>query len=87
MPHEDDWNEMRMKYTQDARLLDTYMNIPVHYATELYIEPEDDKARDDVYDEAPGMKYEYGYNEDVGDTGIMFKMRKFIARKNNSFFF
>lgn len=82
MPIEPDWAEMRMKYTQDANLVHNYLNIPVMYASELYIEPEDDQAREDVYDEAPGMKFAYGYNEDMGDTGIMFKVKKYFSNRN-----
>lgn len=62
-----------MQYTQDANSIKNLLRIPVYYAPELLIQPEDDKARDDVYEEAPGMKFAYGYNVEMGDTGILFK--------------
>lgn len=75
MPHESDWCEMRMKYTQDEYSLFRLFNVPVYYAPEMLIAPEDSQAQDDVWEEAPGMKYAYGYNKDMGDKGIWHKTK------------
>lgn len=85
MPHESDWCEMRMQYTEDASLLHALLNVPVYYAPELLIEPEDDQARDKVFAEAPGMEYAYGYNAKMGDTGIAFKGGRIDSNKNAIF--
>lgn len=81
MPQESDWCETRMRFTEDKDHLHNLVDIPMYYAPELLIEPEDDKARDDLYDEAPGLKYAYGYNADQGDTGIWLKMKQYYNNR------
>lgn len=81
MPQESDWCEMRMKYTGDAWELERLFNVPVYYAPEMLIEPDDDKARDDVWDVAPGNKYAYGYNKDMGDTNLWLKLKNYYPQK------
>lgn len=50
MPQESDWAENRMKFTQEKHDLFCLMDIPITHAPELMIEPDDSKARDDVWD-------------------------------------
>lgn len=73
-PDDDTYAEMRMQYTQDASQLEMLMNVPVYYAPDMLIQPEDDIAREHVWDEAPGEKFAFGYNRDMGDN-IWFKTK------------
>ncbi|XP_026464141.1 NADH dehydrogenase [ubiquinone] 1 alpha subcomplex subunit 10, mitochondrial-like [Ctenocephalides felis] len=71
-PKEWDWNNARMLYTDRANLM-PYFNIPILDVPELIIPAEDVIVMDEVYGEAPGMKYEKGFNADMGDSGIWTK--------------
>lgn len=85
MPQEADWCEMRMKYTQDVGDLQHLAYIPLYYAPELLIDAEDEKARDDAYENAPGMKYDYGFNTELGDKGIWYKLKPTVPPRKQYF--
>lgn len=72
-PNEWEWCEMRMRFTDEKPDLMNYFNVPRFDVPELTTSPEDSKKFNDIWYNAPGMKYRYGYNEDVGDTGILTK--------------
>lgn len=78
MPQEPDWGEARMKYTHYAYELHCLLDIPNFEAPELLISPDDQKARDDLYDEAPGNRRAYGYDPELGDTGLLFKNKTIL---------
>uniref|UniRef100_A0A1B6LQC9 NADH dehydrogenase [ubiquinone] 1 alpha subcomplex subunit 10, mitochondrial n=1 Tax=Graphocephala atropunctata TaxID=36148 RepID=A0A1B6LQC9_9HEMI len=68
------WSDKRMTYTDDKRHLMSFFNVPRLDCPELTINGEDMVAFNDVWYNAPGMRYEKGYNESMGDTGIMMKL-------------
>lgn len=74
-PYEWDWCEMRMRFTYDKSDLMNYFNVPRFDVPELTISPEDWEVWNRLWYEAPGMKYVYGYNEDVGDKGLLTKTK------------
>lgn len=69
-----DWCERRMRYTVEKCDLMNYFNVPRFDVPELTTEPDDHKAWQDIYWSAPGMNYIWGYNKDMGDTGILTKL-------------
>lgn len=50
MPQEWDWCETRMKYTGDAEEILEYLEVPLHFCSELTIEPDDSKLLNEVYE-------------------------------------
>lgn len=70
-----EWCEMRMRFTYDKWELMNYFNVPRFDVPELVMTAEDNKAWNDAWYDAPGMKYAPGYNEDMGDTGMLFKSK------------
>lgn len=79
MPLEPDWGEARMKYTQDAHDLYCLLDIPNFEAPELIISPDDKKARDDLYEAAPGIRRAYGYDPELGDKGLLLKNKTLLS--------
>lgn len=75
MANEWEYCEMRARFTYEKPDLMNYFNIPRFDVPELTTEPEDYKKWEDIYWSAPGMKNSYGYNEDMGDTGILTKTK------------
>lgn len=73
IPYEEDWCERRMEYTTCKADLMNYFNVPRYNTPELLLDPEDHEAWYNAWYNAPGMKYAYGYNEDAGDKGLLFK--------------
>lgn len=49
-PMESDWNEARMKYTSDAHITQSYLELPLFQCPDLIIEAEDINARTDAYE-------------------------------------
>lgn len=70
-----EWCEKRMEYTVDKDDLIHYCNIPRYDVPELILTAEDSRAIEMLYTEAPGNKYEPGFNADMGDSGIWTKTR------------
>lgn len=81
--YEWDWCEMRMRFTEEKSDLMNYFNIPRFEVPELTTDPEDWKKWADIYYEAPGMKYATGYNQDMGDKGLLFKNTLKDGQVNN----
>ncbi|XP_055382561.1 NADH dehydrogenase [ubiquinone] 1 alpha subcomplex subunit 10, mitochondrial [Condylostylus longicornis] len=75
LPLEWDWCERRIKYGNDKHVLMNYFNIPRFDVPELLRDADSSKKFKDVWFSAPGMKYIYGYNEDMGDTGLLTKTK------------
>lgn len=76
-----EWCEKRIAYTSDKSDIMNYTNIPRFDVPELVRVADEGKIMRDVYDEAPGMKYVYGYNEDMGDSGILTKTKNSLDSK------
>jgi NADH dehydrogenase (ubiquinone) 1 alpha subcomplex subunit 10 len=72
-PDEWAWCELRMRFTDEKSDLMNYFNVPRFDVPELITAADDAKAFNDVWSNAPGMKYRYGYNADMGDTGLLTK--------------
>lgn len=50
-----------------------YFNIPRYDVPELLRSPEDSKVFHEAWTSAPGQEFQYGYNADMGDKGILTK--------------
>lgn len=72
-PDEWAWCELRMRFTREKPDLMNYFNVPRFDVPELMTVADDVKAFNDVWGEAPGMKYSYGYNADMGDKNLLTK--------------
>ncbi|XP_019880118.1 NADH dehydrogenase [ubiquinone] 1 alpha subcomplex subunit 10, mitochondrial [Aethina tumida] len=73
LPKEEDWAAIRRRYADDKNLLLSYFNIPCFEVPELVVGPEDADTYYQVLFEAPGMKYERGYNSDLGDGSTLLR--------------
>jgi NADH dehydrogenase (ubiquinone) 1 alpha subcomplex subunit 10 len=74
--YEEDWCERRMQYTSYKSEIMNFFNVPRFDAPELMTDPDDYEKWYNLWFEAPGMKYAYGYNAECGDTGILTKDKK-----------
>ncbi|TDG52277.1 hypothetical protein AWZ03_001107 [Drosophila navojoa] len=74
-PLETEWCEARIKYCNEKPDLMNYFNVPRFDVPELLRSAEDGKVWRDVWYNAPGMKYRPGYNADMGDTGLLTKLK------------
>lgn len=68
-----DWCEKRMIYVNGKEQFLRSTNVPYLEAEELWIDPNDLKKREDLYEQAPGMEYAYGFNAALGDIGFWNK--------------
>lgn len=68
-----EWCEKRMEYTSDKSDIMNYCNIPRFDVPELVRDADHAKLLRDVYNDAPGMQFVHGYNENMGDSGILTK--------------
>lgn len=69
-----EWCTRRMEYTKFADQIMNWMNVPDFSVPELVLGADDHKAWNDVWFNAPGMKYTKGYNEEQGDAFVLTKM-------------
>lgn len=69
-----DWNNSRQKFTHNQQELCQYLNVPAFNVPEILVDGGDNKIYDIVMSEAPGNKYAKGYNADMGDKGLWFKL-------------
>uniref|UniRef100_A0A4Y7LYU7 NADH dehydrogenase [ubiquinone] 1 alpha subcomplex subunit 10, mitochondrial n=1 Tax=Daphnia atkinsoni TaxID=342845 RepID=A0A4Y7LYU7_9CRUS len=69
-----DWNNHRQKFTHSQYYLLGHLDVPPINCPEITIGGEDNKILDTVMEEAPGNKYAKGFNADMGDKGILFKL-------------
>ncbi|KAG8288128.1 NADH dehydrogenase [ubiquinone] 1 alpha subcomplex subunit 10, mitochondrial [Homalodisca vitripennis] len=75
------WSDKRMIYTDQKQWLMNFFNVPRLDCPELLIDGNDMMKFTEVWYKAPGMRYEKGYNESMGDTGIL--MRIFPPKKTD----
>lgn len=73
LANEWDWCEMRMRFTDEKCDLMNYFNVPRFDVPELVTSADDAKKWNELWFNAPGMKYCTGYNADMGDTGLWTK--------------
>ncbi|EFA02878.1 NADH dehydrogenase [ubiquinone] 1 alpha subcomplex subunit 10, mitochondrial [Tribolium castaneum] len=71
---EEDWGALRNKYADHKNDLMNYFNVPLHHVPEMVIDAEDAKVYHDIMNNAPGEVYQRGFNTDMGDTGVLFKI-------------
>uniref|UniRef100_A0A4Y7NGN6 NADH dehydrogenase [ubiquinone] 1 alpha subcomplex subunit 10, mitochondrial n=1 Tax=Megafenestra aurita TaxID=2291010 RepID=A0A4Y7NGN6_9CRUS len=69
-----DWNNSRQRFTHDHSFLLGYLNVPPMECPEAVIPGEDYKILARVYKDAPGNKFAKGFNAEVGDKGVLFKL-------------
>lgn len=80
-PKENDWSHdleedyayLRHWYADKKIRYMTLCNIDDYSVPELIVDAEDARAYHTVMAEAPGEKYEQGYNSPMGDGGLLFK--------------
>ncbi|KAF5296952.1 hypothetical protein FQR65_LT10104 [Abscondita terminalis] len=72
--NEEDWAVVRNLYADNKDDLMRYLNIPRYDAPELVAEAEDAYKFSELIMSAPGNVYEPGYNSEMGDKGVMFKV-------------
>lgn len=74
---EKDWDycEQRILYCNEKCDLMNYFNVPRLDVPELLRSPEESKVFHEVWNNAPGSKYAYGYNADMGDKGLLTKLK------------
>ncbi|XP_059484761.1 NADH dehydrogenase [ubiquinone] 1 alpha subcomplex subunit 10, mitochondrial [Neocloeon triangulifer] len=73
LANEWDWHKYRQLYADKRDWLETFFNVPIHTAPELLIDGDDAWVYHNAIDNAPGNKFEKGYNADQGDKGIWLK--------------
>nr|CAG4641673.1 EOG090X05NZ [Eurycercus lamellatus] len=69
-----DWNNSRQNFTNRKDFLMNYTNVPGFSCPEILIPGEDWKIYERVVNSAPGNKFIKGYNADMGDSGLLFKL-------------
>jgi len=69
-----EYEVQRFKFTNEKEQLLDLCVIPRFDIPEILISGEDNFIMDHVYQNAPGCKYMSGFNADVGDKGIWWKM-------------
>jgi len=69
-----DWNLQRSKFQPSkSDRLKCFLNVPNSRCPEIVIDGEDYKVFERVWENAPGNKYQKGYNKDMGDGDVLFK--------------
>ncbi|KAF2886661.1 hypothetical protein ILUMI_19513 [Ignelater luminosus] len=71
---EEEWAVLRHTYADKKDNLMMNINIPRFDVPELITEAEDARIAREVIRNAPGMEYQYGYNPNMGDSGLLFKV-------------
>lgn len=74
---EEEWAVVRNIYADNKNDLLNYFNVPRFDVPELVTEAEDFKVYLDILNEAPGEKFDRGYNASQGDTNLLFKFQKY----------
>ncbi|KAF4517561.1 hypothetical protein B566_EDAN005125 [Ephemera danica] len=75
LPKEWDWAEKRRMYSNQKATFLSYFNVPRFDVPELLIDGHDALQKKQVWWNAPGTKYSEGYNEDMGDSGMLLKSK------------
>jgi NADH dehydrogenase (ubiquinone) 1 alpha subcomplex subunit 10 len=70
---ESEWCEKRIEYTNDKSDIMNYFNVPRFDVPELIRDADDAWILHNTYLDAPGMRFQEGYNKDMGDSGILTK--------------
>lgn len=70
-----DWNSSRYHFTHEQDMLLCNLNVPAMSCPELYIDGEDYKKFEPIWNSAPGNKYAKGFNADMGDTNLLLKLK------------
>jgi NADH dehydrogenase (ubiquinone) 1 alpha subcomplex subunit 10 len=74
MWHEEDWNAQRMIYADKPTLMN-FFNVPRLDVPELLWTADETTAWSDAWYNAPGNKYRLGFNEEMGDTNLLWKSK------------
>ncbi|CAG9766668.1 unnamed protein product [Ceutorhynchus assimilis] len=77
MNKEEDYGVARYKYATRKEKLMAFSNIPDYDVPELIVGPMEADTFHKVRAAAPGAEYDYGYNANMGDTGLLFKWHAF----------
>jgi len=71
---EEEWSVLRHTYADKKGELLMNLNVPRFDVPQLITEAEDMRSFREVWNNAPGQTYAYGYNPTMGDKGLLFKM-------------
>lgn len=74
-----EWCEKRMQYTKYRSQFMMWLVVPDFDVEEMVIPAGDHKIYADVLLQAPGERYEVGFNRDMGDQFILTKVKKDLA--------
>lgn len=58
-PFEPDWAEVRMKYTEDRQITNSFADLPLFHCPDLCIQPEDIAVRTRIYEEVSNGSHDY----------------------------
>uniref|UniRef100_A0A4Y7M9Q4 NADH dehydrogenase [ubiquinone] 1 alpha subcomplex subunit 10, mitochondrial n=1 Tax=Daphnia longispina TaxID=42846 RepID=A0A4Y7M9Q4_9CRUS len=68
------WNTSRQEFTHSQDYFMGHLNVPPIQCNEIVINPSDRRLYEAILDETPGSKFAKGFNEEMGDKGILFKL-------------
>uniref|UniRef100_A0A4Y7M3H7 NADH dehydrogenase [ubiquinone] 1 alpha subcomplex subunit 10, mitochondrial n=1 Tax=Daphnia dolichocephala TaxID=2282166 RepID=A0A4Y7M3H7_9CRUS len=69
-----DWNNKRQVFTHSQHYLLGHLNVPPIRCPEISFDGADVKIHEAVMEEAPGNGFAKGFNAEMGDKGILFKL-------------
>uniref|UniRef100_A0A4Y7M261 NADH dehydrogenase [ubiquinone] 1 alpha subcomplex subunit 10, mitochondrial n=1 Tax=Daphnia barbata TaxID=414587 RepID=A0A4Y7M261_9CRUS len=69
-----DWNNKRQVFTHSQHYLLGHLNVPPVRCPEIAFDGADVKMHEIVMEEAPGNRFAKGFNADMGDKGLLFKL-------------
>lgn len=72
-----EWADIRMGFTNNKTGILNLLTVPNWIADELMINGEDSHQLELVLNSVPCLQYDYGYNAEAGDTGILFKNKSY----------
>lgn len=76
-PKEEDMAIARHYYSDKKDHIMSYFNVPRFDVPELILEAADTKVMYDVLGDAPGNAYSEGFNANMGDKNILFKIKDY----------
>lgn len=72
---EEEMGVARSYYADKKDLIMNHFNVPRYDVSEMIIDAEDAKLMFDILNEAPGNKFDKGFNANMGDKNILFKIK------------
>lgn len=73
--NEQAYGTRRFYYTTQKFILHSYLNVPLLNVPELFAEGHDVRSYDDVWKTMPGNEYSSGFNSNLGDKNLIYKLK------------